>query len=418
MSKRPTSLRPVVEWSAKETRVYDPEIGGIVAGIDGRLNGKSVVLALSRRLVFLKPMRVPDAARHEVRKVLQVQLADRFPAPLHTLAFDFLLTEDRTSEGRLAIVVAVPEVELNKAIAEVEATGAKVVQVVPSSFGSLYSAGGTQPVAVVSNAVDGVAIDIVRSDSLLASRVVPAGRLESEIGRTFQSASLPCGTVWASPNLNLVDADRPLSVEPIALLAERAGTLEFDLEPPQRVAEIAKAQSAQRSRLAALMAVAALGLAAYAWSDYDEARAKVARQQSRANSAVSRLQATQRAAESDAAKAATLREGVRRVFSPAQKASEILTLPANRVPAGIWLTGCTFERGRPISIRGTARSSNDVATYLDRLNAEARLRDVKLVFANNAKIDETEVVQFSISAFPVGNLPLEEPKSSRRRGAR
>ena len=67
-----------------------------------------------------------------------------------------------------------------------------------------------------------------------------------------------------------------------------------------------------------------------------------------------------------------------------------------------------MERGKHIQIRGTAKTSETVAEYIRALQAEPRFRDVRLVFANNAAIETNQVVQFSVSAFPVGNLPLIE----------
>jgi hypothetical protein len=80
----------------------------------------------------------------------------------------------------------------------------------------------------------------------------------------------------------------------------------------------------------------------------------------------------------------------------------------------VWLTGFTAERGKPFTARGIAKTGDGVVQYLQALTLEQRLRDVKLVAsANNAKIDETPVVQFSISAFPIGNLTLADPEAKK-----
>ncbi len=91
-----------------------------------------------------------------------------------------------------------------------------------------------------------------------------------------------------------------------------------------------------------------------------------------------------------------------------------MTLVANQAPADLWLTGVTAERGKSVLVRGTATRSEAVAVFLDRLAKTGRLRDVRLVFSSNAVIDQAPVVQFSISAFPVGNLPLVEKGNKRR----
>jgi len=66
-----------------------------------------------------------------------------------------------------------------------------------------------------------------------------------------------------------------------------------------------------------------------------------------------------------------------------------------------------------VQVRGSARNSADVKQFLNNLEQQSRLRDVKLAFANTGKIEDTPVVQFSITAFPVGNLPLAQPERKR-----
>ncbi|MCH7945413.1 MAG: hypothetical protein IIC73_05280, partial [Armatimonadetes bacterium] len=54
--------------------------------------------------------------------------------------------------------------------------------------------------------------------------------------------------------------------------------------------------------------------------------------------------------------------------------------------------------------------------YTAGLALSDRFTEVKLAYASNSDIEDTEVVQFSVTAHVVGNLPLVEKKSSRRRG--
>ena len=98
------------------------------------------------------------------------------------------------------------------------------------------------------------------------------------------------------------------------------------------------------------------------------------------------------------------------ILSPAQTSSEVLTLVSSRIPQGAWITGISYDRGKPVLIRGTALTSEAVTAYLDALNTEPRFKDAKLVFANNASIEESVVVNFSISLRAIGNVPLDEQK--------
>jgi hypothetical protein len=97
-------------------------------------------------------------------------------------------------------------------------------------------------------------------------------------------------------------------------------------------------------------------------------------------------------------------------FEPKQRLGDVTFLVNNLCPEGLWLTGLTIERGKLALIRGTAINGEAVYKYLDRLTTQDRFRDVKLVFANNGQIEKVSVVQFSISAHVVGNLPLAEAK--------
>jgi hypothetical protein len=50
------------------------------------------------------------------------------------------------------------------------------------------------------------------------------------------------------------------------------------------------------------------------------------------------------------------------------------------------------------------------------VGAAPRFRDVNLAFSTTGKIDETTIQQFSISAFPVGNLPLVDTTIKKKKG--
>jgi Tfp pilus assembly protein PilN len=108
----------------------------------------------------------------------------------------------------------------------------------------------------------------------------------------------------------------------------------------------------------------------------------------------------------------------KRAFEPAQPLSDLAAVVDDSLPPGAWLTGLSIERGKPLQMRGAARTADDVARFMDTLGATSRFRDVKLVFANSARIDETPVVQFSVTAVGVGNLPMPAPVKQARRGAR
>ena len=100
-------------------------------------------------------------------------------------------------------------------------------------------------------------------------------------------------------------------------------------------------------------------------------------------------------------------------FSPAQPISDISSVITDSLPTGAWLSALSVERGKPVEVRGAAKESADVSHFVDALAASPRFRDVKLVFANNATIGKTSVVEFDVTAWCVGNLPMPAPEKKR-----
>jgi Tfp pilus assembly protein PilN len=162
------------------------------------------------------------------------------------------------------------------------------------------------------------------------------------------------------------------------------------------------------------MAVLALGT--FAYYDREESITLVAKQQRRNAQKLKQLNTAKKAVEADVLAVSDTEKTLKRAFEPAQSASDVIRVVTSEVPSGVWLTGLSLERGRELQMRGTAKNSSGVSEFVRRLTAQKRLRDVKLVFANNGEIDKTKIVQFSVSAFPVGNLPLVE--GSKKAGGR
>ena len=106
---------------------------------------------------------------------------------------------------------------------------------------------------------------------------------------------------------------------------------------------------------------------------------------------------------------------LRRAFQPAQPLSDISAVVDDSLPPGAWLTGLTVERGKPLDLRGTAKTAGDVTRLVNALSASPRFRDVRLVFANSALIGKVPVIQFNVSAVCVGNLPMPAPVTPGRR---
>lgn len=135
-------------------------------------------------------------------------------------------------------------------------------------------------------------------------------------------------------------------------------------------------------------------------------------------SQLKKLRTIRDAEQAKANRATTVKNSLERAFQTAQPLSDITMAASSALPSGAWLIGVNTERGKPLQLRGTATNGQQVATLVEALSASPRFRDVRLVFANAAKIAETPVVQFNVAATAVGNLPLPAPEKGNKRGAR
>lgn len=87
---------------------------------------------------------------------------------------------------------------------------------------------------------------------------------------------------------------------------------------------------------------------------------------------------------------------------------------SDRAPQGVWLTGITFEKGKPLTVRGAALSHTLAATYADELKRSPCFVEVNAGYSNEVTIGDKKIVQFSITCVVKGN----EPKTRRTGTAR
>lgn len=405
--------KAVLEWSReglRGARIGDraPTTYESLEEAGRALQGTPIVLALSRRTVFYRSAYLPDAGRDEVALVLQTQADSMFPLGAGDLAIAFEASPESGPSGRLYRVAAIRDTDLESLLAECKLAGLSIAAVLPAGLAgerALSEHGVTTGIAV-EQTPEGVALDAVVNGVLRASRIGLAGsETEAEVAAISQSVGLESPTIvreapgaWGPMRLiELADEHRHLNLQPRSAQSKQAG---------------AKARG--RSRLAALLLVAAFAAVALTYFDYSDGQRAVKREQGRAQASLRQLKTARDAAESDVLKTVATESTLKRLFEPAQSLGDIATHTANLVPDGVWLTGLSVERGKEMTMRGTARNSEALALFLDRLRGSERLRGVRLVASNNADIETTAVVQFSIAAFPVGNVPAIEESGRRR----
>ncbi len=423
MSKGNAAALPVIEWSRGAVRLFDPvtkrtQIADSIADLVDV--PKQAVLALSRRTAFLRMATLPNARREDMRAIVGIQLANHFPVPSHELAFDFVPTEATSSEGRQVLLVAVRLVDLRLALDALKARGVTPVKVVPTALGSALLAAetGMEAGAFVEETPEGVAIDLVDHRLTRVSRLASshgAGTLAAEIDRTYSANEIACGPVVSTGGLVFAEAERKVNSSPLEALSAGYSALGLSLELPEAVHLRQKKIAGQRNRFAVLAALSALLLGALVWDERDRAAGVVSQGEAKWQGELRRARSIRDGNLADAAVMAKSEETLSRALMPAQRTSDVLTAFSNALPPSVWLVGYSFERGKPVQVRGTAKTSLDVKAYLANLEKESRLRDVRLSFANVGKIDDIPVVQFSITGTPVGNLPLAEPERTKKR---
>jgi Tfp pilus assembly protein PilN len=136
------------------------------------------------------------------------------------------------------------------------------------------------------------------------------------------------------------------------------------------------------------------------------------------------LAATASRAQADARRLATRRtemEGrVRQLTGavvPEHSYLDVLNDVSRLAGPDAWLTQFTYDRGRPVVIRGSARSNAAVARLVDGLRRSPHLDRVTLGSVTRADTDEMTTIQFSLSGSLRGDVPLEPRRRRKSRPA-
>lgn len=200
-----------------------------------------------------------------------------------------------------------------------------------------------------------------------------------------------------------------------ALLSHQASSTacpSISLVPPEVVVE------AQRNRRRRVMQGIGTGFgtlllaAGYiGWQNLQEKAEEVAR----VRAAQQTVQQVQRQAESIGKRVKTLEEQfelLEPALNPDANYLDVLNDIVQRIPEGLWLTGITLEKGKPLVLRGTATGNGPIAQFTADLGKSPYLQAVTLTYANEATIGNTKVVQFGITAQIRGNKP--KPQRVRR----
>lgn len=404
---KPPKIDVWIQWSMGKVVAQMSDGASVTAEhlseLKGRVRGNAVIL-VGRGAAFVKSVRLPNIRNADYRAMVALQAPQVFPAS-DTLSLGYQLSENISPEGRLATVAAIPTATLEEIYASAQQAGLQVLGAIPASVGSAHIAKskGHLEAVVVESTDDGFGIDVVQNGVTAYSRVAPAtADLNSEVARTLAAGGYSERPIimagGAEPGLRAADAIRTQMVcEPL-------------IELPSAVEAKERAAVATRSRLAALMAMAALLAAALVYDGRDTAAKEAQKQRVAFTNGLRQSLKRKTAAEKVETQVKELLATYNRAYGPSQKPSDAIIAAGNLLPKNVWLTGVNFERGKDLQLRGIAMNNEAIQLYLESLSAQSRFRDVKLVFANNSTIETTNVVQFSITTHIVGNLPTLKTK--------
>ena len=406
----------IIEWDKDWTRVIFTESGqtresSSLSNIEG-VQGKSAIVLVSRRNILFRVLSLPDATRSDVLIALKMKLGDVFPIPVNELAFDYIPTADKDENGRLCHVFAVKTEDIHEVIKLTESLDITVHSIAPAQSGliRLSQKDGVSSGVYVERFGDFVNLDIIKEGKLTYSRATSLEALDVEVERA--KSQVPDAKIF-SYNVGLDGTEQKLPSNLASRFLESDSLI--DLEPESyRLKKEDKARS-KRHRQSYLIFAAGAVIGMVVYMDFSDKNDKFAKEAKRLKSKLSIAKLATERPESTLTKLQPQAAQLKLAFEPAQKMSDVMKLSSILLPKDAWLTSLSLERGKPLQIRGTAKNSEAVSAYLKELTKQKRLRDVRLLFANSGDIDGSPVVQFSVSAFPVGNLPIVETGKQKKK---
>ena len=403
-----------IEWSPEAVRVWNPVSGRIATGatladVSDVFGGlRHAVVGLARTHAFTKRIALPKASPDDMRQMLQFQIGQHVPLPPDQVSFDFSTTDVRMDDGFLTLLAVARTEDIRQLRSAMAQAGIAIDRILPICLAApiaIRSAGRSSGL-VIDHWLGQPTHDGVFDGHWVYGRTADQGEDEErEIARTLAAAGMgPLESVLG-----------PQPGDGGFLLRHLPDVTGIALEPAEDRLQRERRKRVARTRFGILMLLAALLLVAWVWDERDRNAAVLRRGEGTWARQLSQLRSIRKTEQAKAAEATKVRSALDRSFVTAQSPNDIVHLVSGLLPTDIWLTGVSAERGKPVQIRGTAVSAEAVARLVATLSGSPRFREVRLLFANASKIDETPVVQFSITAVAVGNLPMPEPDKAARK---
>jgi Tfp pilus assembly protein PilN len=413
-------LKPdiVFSWSPSQVAAMElssgqKSVGADFASVSIITAGKSALVGIGRERTFIKTVRLPKVSGDDLRQLVFVQWKSLFPIEEADAAFCAHQTSDVTADGILTVVAAVRTTDLIEIREQLATRGIKQVHFVPmavSAAAALASLGITDGLVVDGNGSQ-TTFDLVSGGETVLSRsVLHAESAEIEAKRTLLADGQSTAQVFATSNV-VFNGAQVLSADLLSSLADVTG---HDLISRQEQAAELAGISKKNNRLSIYFLIAAVLLIAVVLTQRFDEEQVVIQGEAKWAKRVAKARSNRKIAELESKKQTDFTNLLDPAFEPGQRLSDALGSIIVAAPANIWLTGVNMDRGRPIQIRGTAMTNEAVTQFVNVLGASDRFRDVQLVNASLAKIEQTEVVNFTMNVTAVANVPLPKPQKTKK----
>lgn len=413
-------LKPdiVFSWSPSQVAAMElssgqKSVGADFASVSITTAGKSALVGIGRERTFIKTVRLPKVSGDDLRQLVFVQWKSLFPIEEADAAFCAHQTSDVTAEGILTVVAAVRTSDLIAIREQLAARGIKQVHFIPmavSAAAALASLGITDGLVVDGNGSQ-TTFDLVSGGETVLSRsVLHAESAEIEAKRTLLADGQSTAQVFATSNV-VFNGAQALSADLLSSLVDVTG---HDLISRQEQAAEVAGVTKKNNRLSIYFLIAAVLLLAVVLTQRFDEEQVVIQGEAKWAKRVAKARSNRKIAELESKKQTDFTNLLDPAFEPGQRLSDALGSITVAAPANIWLTGVNMDRGRPIQIRGTAMTNEAVTQFVNVLGASDRFRDVQLVNASLAKIEQTEVVNFTMNVTAVANVPLPKPQKTKK----
>lgn len=419
----------------------------------GGITATEATVAMPRRLVTMKHVRLPHATPDQVRGMVRFEAQQYIPFPLEEVVLDYQILSDETEEMTTVLIAAARRSLVEDLLAAFDRAGIEVTRLSVSALAlAAHAQNGGLPVALLDVEQSEMDIVVVSAGRLLFTRAAAIGDstddaeegrvLAAEVARSLTAyqneyRAQPINKLWvAAPVEQLSRVEQTLGsllevpvaringvlmppADPeavayatalgLALEARRPEASSIDLIPPSHK----ERKAASRRRFHTIAAATVLIVAALIGALF-MARGIAAQQKERIQAvAMNRtLTATQNAlkkVQEEHDQLVQTYETVSRGLAREMPAVEVLKAISDAVPrTGIYLSQLSFERGGTISLRGNANNEMAATDLVLALQKAGVFAEVRLGYLGDAQAEATA----SGTNPPAGALLMTSPGSN------